>query len=268
MTITELKRMPFADLTRKVSGFLDTIKRTDPSTGRIANARTYNRKRNTLSSFFAYLGRVHDHSRNPITLFPIVKLTKKSTTASLTENEVKRFLDHLKGKTTETKTGHRDYLVVVCLVLLALRRHEAGSLRWDGIDWHTRSISVIQKGGTEKMLPLPHDLLKLLKSYHKQQNGTYVFQSTRTSKTKPDRPISTSLIYRLIRDTGEELFPGRGITPHSLRKSFIEQALDQKIDLVSIMNATGHKSLEMIQYYDTRDVLSRNAVHGMARLLK
>jgi len=268
MTITELKKMPFTDLTRKVNGFLDSIKRTDPSTGRIANARTYNRKRNTLSSFFAYLERVHDHVKNPLVLFPMVKLTKKSTTASMTENEVKRFLDHMKSKTAETKTGHRDYLILVCLSLLALRRQEAASLRWDGINWQTHSITVIQKGGTEKRLPLPHDLLKLLKAQYQRHTGTYLFQSTRRSKIKHDRPISTSSIYRLIRDTGEELFPGRGITPHSLRKSFIERALDQKIDLVSIMNATGHKSLEMIQYYDTRDVLSRNAVHGMARLLK
>jgi site-specific recombinase XerD len=49
----------------------------------------------------------------------------------------------------------------------------------------------------------------------------------------------------------------KNITPHSLRKRFIELALDNDVDLISICNATGHGSIEMVKYYDGRDKLKK-----------
>ena len=34
-----------------------------------------------------------------------------------------------------------------------------------------------------------------------------------------------------------------------------------------IINATGHATAEMVKYYDTRDTLKNNAVHGMSKLI-
>ena len=66
---------------------------------------------------------------------------------------------------------------------------------------------------------------------------------------------------------------GKNATPHSFRKSFIEMALNNNEDFISIINATGHSTVEMVKYYDTRDTrdtrdtLKNNAVHGMAKLI-
>lgn len=64
-----------------------------------------------------------------------------------------------------------------------------------------------------------------------------------------------------------EVIPTKKITPHSLRKTFIELALDNGDDLISIANATGHSTVEMIKYYDTRDRLKNNAVNSLAGLI-
>ena len=61
--------------------------------------------------------------------------------------------------------------------------------------------------------------------------------------------------------------PEKRITPHSLRKTFIEQALNNNEDFISIINATGHSTVEMVKYYDTRDTLKNNAVHNMGKLV-
>jgi hypothetical protein len=50
------------------------------------------------------------------------------------------------------------------------------------------------------------------------------------------------------------------------RKSFIEMALNNQEDFISIINATGHATVEMVKYYDTRDTLN-NAVHEMSKLI-
>lgn len=44
---------------------------------------------------------------------------------------------------------------------------------------------------------------------------------------------------------------GKALTPGG----FIELALDNGVDLISICNATEHSSIEMVKYYDGRDKL-------------
>ena len=61
--------------------------------------------------------------------------------------------------------------------------------------------------------------------------------------------------------------PGKTITPHSLRKTFIELALADGEPLQAIMNATGHARPEMLRYYAKRDRLRDNAIHQVARYL-
>ena len=63
------------------------------------------------------------------------------------------------------------------------------------------------------------------------------------------------------------IVPTKNITPHSLRKTFIELALDNGDDLIAICNATGHESVEMVKYYDTRDRLKNNAINSLSGLI-
>lgn len=51
------------------------------------------------------------------------------------------------------------------------------------------------------------------------------------------------------------------------KKSFIEMALNNHEDFILIINATGHATVEMVKYYDTRDTLKNNAAHGMAKYI-
>jgi integrase len=69
--------------------------------------------------------------------------------------------------------------------------------------------------------------------------------------------------------------PTKKITPHSLRKTCIELALDNGDDLIAICNATGHNSAEMlkcwnaemVKYYDTLSRLKNNAINSLSGLI-
>jgi len=78
-----------------------------------------------------------------------------------------------------------------------------------------------------------------------------------------DKPISGDYIFQLIVKLSKLCGIDKNITPHSLRKTFIELALDAKEDYINIANATGHSTLEMIKYYDTRSKLEKNAINTM-----
>jgi len=64
----------------------------------------------------------------------------------------------------------------------------------------------------------------------------------------------------------ERLHINKKITPHSFRKTFIEIALDKNENYNNIMNATGHKTTQMVRYYDYRDKVKNNAINSFEDL--
>jgi len=52
-----------------------------------------------------------------------------------------------------------------------------------------------------------------------------------------------------------------------IRKASIEIALNNQEDFLSIINATGHATVEMVNYYDTRDQLKNNAINKMGDVI-
>ena len=75
------------------------------------------------------------------------------------------------------------------------------------------------------------------------------------------KPLSSTQINRIVETIVQEVIPEKHITPHSFRKTFIELALSNNVSLVDIMNGTGHSSVEMVKYYDSRSKLDNNAIN-------
>jgi len=173
-------------------------------------------------------------------------------------------------KQKTSQTAFRDYLAICFLSVLALRRNELVGLKWTDIDFEASSANIFQKGGSYKLLPIPGNLMtKLLEYKNKFEiKSDYIFSPVRNNSTKSlNKPLNTTYIYKLIKKTVFKVANGKYATPHSFRKSFIEMALNNQEDFISIINATGHATVEMVKYYDTRNTLKNNAVHGMSKLI-
>jgi len=100
------------------------------------------------------------------------------------------------------------------------------------------------------------------------ETSEYIFSPVRNNSTKTlNKPLNTCYIYQLVKKIVSKVANGKRATPHSFRKSFIEIALNNQEDFISIINATGHSTVEMVKYYDTRDTLKNTAVHGMSKLI-
>jgi integrase len=319
-----------------LSHHLQTVAKKEPQTGRIENPRSFNRTRSVLSSFFQFLQDRYEFAQNPMHHFPALKINRKSTTPSMSEDELSVLLSTLFKKREESFHDFRNFLLVYLLSTLALRRQEVCLLRWDKLNMHEGWIDVIQKGNTTKRLPLRPFTLELLKNFRSAYavSEDYIFfakcnhlnglsfvkknekshseakkqdqsntkeipsveapslwTSEKTIQSKssqprspqaklpepklsqpttlqPKQPLSSSRVYQIVKGTLEDFFPGRGFSVHSFRKTFIEIANKQGINPVETMNATGHASVEMIAYYDTRNALANNAIHPISRGLE
>jgi integrase len=152
---------------------------------------------------------------------------------------------------------------------MSLRRNEVVKLRWSDVDSSTPHLTVYQKWWSTKLIPLPSSIYELLLQLWQDKMtmwlvSDYIFSPIKNNSTGDlSKPISADYVFELIKKLAAICWIDKKITPHSLRKTFIELALDSKEDYINIANATGHSTLEMIKYYDTRSKLEKNAVNNM-----
>lgn len=268
--LKDLSFIPFHQIVEYLTVFLNGNTKKDEKTERVLNPKTVNRKAYALSSFFNYLIHVYGYPKNPVKQFNPLKTEKRSTTTSLTRAEIIDFLEFAKGEHRKSETKFRDYLILMFLFGLALRRDEVANLKWDDIDLQQHTANVYQKGGSYKLLPLPISIVLLLNEFKQLYGDTcpYIFHPVRNNRTKDlNKPLRSEYIFAMVQKVARQVIPEKNITPHSFRKTFIELSLNNKEDFISIINATGHATVEMVKYYDTRDTLKNNAIHSIASLI-
>ena len=268
-TLGDLARIQFADLIEEIEQYLESVTKRDPKL-RPLNPKTVNRKAFAISSFFKYLMHAYGYPANPLALYQAYEVSRKSTTPTITRAEIIDVLAYMSERRGKSQTAYRDYLAFACLAVMALRRNEVVGLKWSDFGFAQASVTVYQKGGTKKLLPLPKPLLELFNKYKEiyPSEFDYVFTPVRNPTTKTlNKPISADYIYAKVIKVLSIVIPDRKVTPHSFRKAFIEIALNNQEDFLSIINATGHATVEMVNYYDTRDRLKNNAINKMGDLI-
>lgn len=286
MTIGDLQVYPIPQLSHQILEWLKTQYQYDEhNPDKILNPTTINRKAYAVSSWFEYLMAVYQYPKNPTKIFTPLKTVKHSTTDSLTKQEYVSMLYYQKEQYLELKEAEswklkaesislqtvkelRDYLMLA-LMSMSLRRNEVVKLRWSDVDSSTPHLTVYQKWWSTKLIPLPSSIFELLVQLGRDKiavwlESDYIFSPIRNNSTGDlSKPISADYVFELIKKLAAVCWIDKKITPHSLRKTFIELALDSKEDYINIANATGHSTLEMIKYYDTRSKLEKNAVNNM-----
>jgi len=272
-SLLKMKQLSSARLIDVTYDFINSAAKREAHSQRITNPNTVNRRAYAISSLFQYLMQAYDFTYNPVTHFNHLTVPKKSSTTSLLRAEASEVLKFLRTRASksENEAYHRDYLMVVCLSVFALRRAELVGLRWSDINSNNQSMTVIQKGGSTKLLPIAANIMNLLINFKDSYPSTsdYIFRPTRNNLTKVlDKPLDAGYLYKVIKRIIKQVLPDNtNITPHSFRKTFIELAINNKEDFVAICNATGHTSINMIGYYCTTDTLKHNAVNRMSQMI-
>ncbi|SDR63048.1 site-specific integrase [Paraburkholderia tuberum] len=65
----------------------------------------------------------------------------------------------------DTSTGRRDYAILLLLARLGLRSSEIVQLTLDCIDWERGSLTVLGKGGSQSILPIPTNVGEAIADY-------------------------------------------------------------------------------------------------------
>ncbi|MGI8701289.1 MAG: tyrosine-type recombinase/integrase [Nocardioidaceae bacterium] len=161
-----------------------------------------------------------------------------------------------------TRTGRRDYAILLLLVRLGLRAGEVAGLGLDDIDWRHGEIEVRGKGNRTERLPLPADVGAAITTYLRRgrpdsAQGRNVFVRVHA----PHRALTTGGVSAVVCGAGQRAGLGP-IHAHRLRHTAATAMLRAGSPLAEVGQVLRHRSPLTTSIYAKVD---RDALKVLAR---
>lgn len=155
-----------------------------------------------------------------------------------------------------SRTGRRDYAIVLLLARLGLRSGEVASLTLDDVDWEAGQLTVHGKRGRRNELPLPAEVGEAIAAYLQDGRPHSASRSVFLRATAPVRGFrGASSIGSIVRHSlqrGGVDAPSMGA--HQFRHGLATEMLRQGASLGEIGDVLGHRHLQTTSIYTKVDI--------------
>lgn len=205
-------------------------------------------------------------SANPMAGFPSIKAAPKKLPGTLNIEEVEALLSR---PNSDTVLGLRDRAILALLYGTGIRASECASLTEGAVDLDRATVSVIGKGGHQRVVPLNASVVNALKTYRRHRGPALPRAPFFLSRL--NRAMSRTAIYECVRTWGQRARIPRRVSPHRLRHTFATHLVRAGVGLVAIRDLLGHKLITSTQIYlhvTADDLRSAADKHPIGRLLK
>ncbi|MEM6322003.1 MAG: tyrosine-type recombinase/integrase [Bacteroidota bacterium] len=226
------------------------------------SARSVNRKLSTLKSYFQFLRKRAVVSNDPMQKVIAPKVGKRLPIV-VPEERLEFMFDQVEFG-SDFK-GIRDKTLLEVLYQTGLRRSELINLTEKDVDLENLTIKVLGKGNKERLVPISHQLSRLLKEYQVIRNATFpqelfnvLFLTERGKKMYPKKVYSIVKKYLSLVTTEDQR------SPHVLRHSFATHLSNNGADLNAIKELLGHSSLAATQVYTHNSIERLKQVYQQA----
>jgi integrase/recombinase XerC len=227
------------------------------------SSTSVNRKIATLRSFYKFLMRSGEISKDPTYKLRALK-TPKRLPEFVQEDAIDKVLDELQFE--PDFDGQRDKMVMEFLYLTGVRLSELLELKWKDIDLAGEGVKVLGKRKKERIIPITKGLKKNIVSYRK------VFQETFSNLQDSDYFIVINdreqaypmKIYRIVREHLDLFAQTTKRSPHLLRHTFATHLLNKGADLNAVKDLLGHANLAATQVYTHNSMEKLKAVFEQA----
>ena len=218
---------------------------------------TIARRLSALSGFYEYAVDEELIARSPVARVKRPKVGNDSPTLGLDSAELAVFL------LASELAGPRDHALACLLALNGLRVSEICEADVDDlatVRGH-RVLTITRKGGKKATAPLAPRTIEAIEAHLEgRTEGPLLLANDGGRLT---RHGAARIVSRLARATGL-----KGISPHSLRHTFVTLALDQGAALRDVQDAAGHADPRTTRRYDQgRQSLDRHPTYALASSL-
>jgi len=205
------------------------------------------RKLSALRSFFRYLVRQGELTKNPADMVTAPKMGKVIPDFL----PVDEAFQLMYGPDTTDVLGSRDRAILEVLYSCGLRVSELTDLDLKSIDLDLAIARVMGKGGKERVVPIGGKARKALFNYLDRRGELLVGREEHGALFLNNRGgrLSSRSVSRLLKKHMQRCNLGRPLSPHGLRHSFATHLLDAGADLRAVQELLGHVSLSTTQRY-------------------
>lgn len=206
-------------------------------------AATRFRRTSSLKRFYAYLYKLRIIPSNPILELEHPKVVK-ALPKFLTLDQSLKLLQSI-----DCKYQTRDFCIILLFLSCGMRLSELANLNIDDYSSSARTLRLFGKGQKERIIYLSDSCVKALDDYLairpcSDQEPRAIFLSNRGLRISIKR-IADILSYHLDLAGLSNL----GITVHKLRHTSATLMYDVGVDLLSLKEILGHKSLSSTEIY-------------------
>ncbi len=219
--------------------------------------RTIARKLSSLRTFYRFLNRSGRLAADPVALLEAPKIAKRLPVFA-EEGWVHRMMAM---PDTEEPKGLRDRCLLELLYGTGIRLSELVGLERADLDASQGILTVMGKGGKERLVPVQGEALRWLKRWLAElgpgRDADPLFPGRKGS-------ISPRTVQRRVERYLGMVASLERVSPHVLRHSFATHLLDRGADLRSIQELLGHSSLTSTQVYTHMTTKKLKDVHRKA----
>lgn len=214
--------------------------------------RTQARALSAIRSLFAFACREGRLEHNPAGGVPTPRQEQRLP-RHLRPGEIEALLEAVDG---EEPLERRDRALLELLYATGLRVGELVSLNWRDLDFESRVLRVLGKGGKERMVPFGRPAVAALVAWRDCWKSVRVIEDESQPLFLNHRGgrLSARSVRRVIDRAVEKAALPAGVHPHTLRHTFATHLLEGGADLRAIQELLGHSSLATTQRYTHVDI--------------
>jgi integrase/recombinase XerD len=157
----------------------------------------------------------------------------------------------------------RDRALLEVLYGCGLRVSEATALRLEQIDSEVGYLTVLGKGGKERVVPIGRPAREALAAYLLEER-TRLLRGARSPWVfirAGGRRLSRQAVWKLIKRRAKAAGLSRSVSPHTLRHSFATHLLHGGADLRVVQTLLGHADVGTTQIYTHVEPARLRAIH-------
>ena len=161
------------------------------------------------------------------------------------------------------RRGLRDRALLELLYACGLRVSEAVALRGPQVNLAAGFVTVLGKGGKERVVPLGRYARDALEAYLERERPRLLRgrPSPQVFLGPGGRPLTRQAVWKLVRKRALAAGLGRRVSPHTLRHTFATHLLGGGADLRIVQTLLGHADIGTTQIYTHVAPARLRAVH-------
>ena len=155
--------------------------------------------------------------------------------------------------------GLRDRALLGLMVTTGIRRSEVTHLKVTDYNSRNGELRIlIAKGRKARITHIPVSVRPYLKAWLKKKpkHITSLFCPIQKNDLCKTKSLTSQSIYLIIKQRTEQVGI-MGVTPHSLRRTYITLLLEQGVDLNTVRGLIGHSNIMTTARYDYRTIDSK-----------